>query len=184
MIKLLITDFDGTLVDTFEANFRAYERAFKEANVPFSRTDYERCFGFRFDRFMAEMNIQDSTVTTAIREAKSRYYPEYFDLIRVNQPLVDLLASFRCQDGCKTAVASTARRKNLMNVLSYHHLEGMFDLIVAGEDVEKGKPSPEIYLAVMSQLKVSPVETIIFEDSEVGVEAAQASGAQCIKIRL
>lgn len=183
MIKLLITDFDGTLVDTFEANYGAYERAFKEAKVPFTRQDYRRCFGFRFDRFMEEMNVMDKSVTELIREAKGQYYPEYFHLIRVNKPLVNLLASFRSGGG-KTAVASTARRKNLMNVLSYLNLDNNFDLILAGEDVQKGKPSPDIYLKVMSALQVPPQEALIFEDSEVGFEAAQAAGVQCIKIIL
>ena len=183
MIKLLITDFDGTLVDTFEANFSAYQRAFKEVGVSFTRQDYKRCFGFRFDRFMEEMNVTDKAVAELIRELKGRYYPEYFHLIRVNEPLVNLLATFH-NGGCQTAVASTARRKNLMNVLSYLHLADNFDLILAGEDVQKGKPSPEIYLKVMSALQVPAHETLVFEDSVVGVEAAQAAGTQCVKIIL
>lgn len=183
MIKLLISDFDGTLVDTFEANFRAYEKAFAEAGVAFSREDYRRCFGFRFDRFMEEMKISDIEVAASIREAKARYYPDYFKLIRINGALVGLLSTFRSL-GCKTALASTARRENLMNVLEYVNLSGAFDLIVAGEDVQKGKPSPEIYQKVMSVLNITPNETLIFEDSEVGFEAAKAAGIQCIKIKM
>ena len=136
MIKLLISDFDGTLVDTFEANFCAYERAFQEVGVSVTREDYKRCFGFRFDRFMEEMKVTDKSVAERIREAKCRYYPEYFNLVHVNEPLVSLLTSFR-QMGGKTALASTARRKNLMNVLEFAHLTDIFDLIVAGEDVQK-----------------------------------------------
>lgn len=183
MIKLMITDFDGTLVDTFEANFSAYERAFQETDIPFSRQDYKRCFGFRFDRFMEEMKVTDNAVSEKIKEAKSRYYPEFFHEIRVNEALVGLLSTFRAMGG-KTALASTARRKNLMNVLNFVHLTDMFDLIVAGEDVQKGKPSPEIYLNVMSALQVPPQETLIFEDSEVGFAAAHAAGVQCVKINL
>lgn len=183
MIQLLISDFDGTLVDTFKANFCAYERAFQEVGVPFTQEDYKRCFGFRFDRFMEEMRVTDNSVAEQIREAKCRYYPEYFNHIRVNEPLVGLLISFR-EMGGKTALASTARRKNLMNVLEYANLTNIFDLIVAGEDVQKGKPSPEIYQKVMSVLQVPPQETLIFEDSEVGFEAAQAAGVQCVKIKM
>lgn len=183
MIKLLISDFDGTLVDTFEANFSAYERAFNEAKVPFTRQDYKKCFGFRFDRFMEEMNVTDKAVAESIREIKGSCYPEFFHLIRVNEPLVNLLVSFRSGGG-KTALASTARRKNLMNVLSYLNLTDSFDLILAGEDVQNGKPSPDIYLKVMSVLQVPPQDTLIFEDSEVGFEAAQSAGVQCVKIIL
>lgn len=181
MIRLLISDFDGTLVDTFEANFKAYEKAFDEAGVAFSRQDYRRCFGFRFDRLMEEMKVSDKEVVASIREAKARYYPDYFKHVRINEALVYLLLTFR-DFGCKTALASTARRKNLMNVLEYVNLTDVFDLIIAGEDVQSGKPSPEIYMKAMSVLNVSPYETLVFEDSEVGLLAAKAAGARCVKI--
>ena len=58
----------------------------------------------------------------------------------------------------------------------------MFDLIISGEQVREGKPNPEIYLTSMQQLGVSPKDTLIFEDSEVGLLAAEASGANYIKI--
>ena len=65
-----------------------------------------------------------------------------------------------------------------MNVVNYLGLADKFDLIYAGVDVKQGKPSPEIYLKTMKALGVSPDETLIFEDSEVGIQAAKASGAE------
>ena len=88
----------------------------------------------------------------------------------------------RC--GGKTAVASTARGKNLLNALAHIGATGDFDLILAGEDVKEGKPSPEIYNTVMQRLGVLPDETLVFEDSSVGLQAAQAAGAHYIKINL
>ena len=70
-IKLLITDFDGTLVDTFEANFRAYRQAFEAEGLELSREFYLQCFGFRFDRFMDAAAIADDDVRVRIREAKA-----------------------------------------------------------------------------------------------------------------
>lgn len=183
MINLLITDFDGTLVDTFEANFHAYTRAFSDVGVNFTRTDYQRCFGYRFDRFMDEMNIMDEHTRLKIRELKGIYYPEYFHLLKINTALLDLLDSFH-KAGKKTAIASTARKKNLMNVLNYIGVSSIFDVILAGENVSEGKPSPEIYLNVMNILNMNPEETLIFEDSDVGIKAAQQSGAQYLKIIL
>ena len=79
--------------------------------------------------------------------------------------------------GCKVAIASTARKENLLNAINHLGLADDFDLIYAGVDVEKGKPSPEIYIKTMTALGVSPSEVLIFEDSEVGIQAAKASGA-------
>ncbi len=84
--------------------------------------------------------------------------------------------------GVKTAIASTAQRENLMNVLNYLLLADLFDEIIAGMGVKQGKPAPEIYLKAMDILKVSPEETLIFEDSEVGLQAAESSHANYMKI--
>lgn len=58
-IKLLITDFDGTLVDTFRANYMAYRKAFEEVGLVLCETDYRCCFGYRFEKFMEVCGVTD-----------------------------------------------------------------------------------------------------------------------------
>lgn len=182
-VKLIITDFDGTLVNTFQANFHAYCDAFGQVGLPLSETQYRSCYGLRFDNFMDTMGIADADIRKRIRMIKGECYPCYFGMLQVNQPLLDFIRMFRCCGG-KTAVASTARGKNLKNALNYIGAVNDFDLILAGEDVKDGKPSPEIYNTVMSRMGISPNETLIFEDSSVGLQAAHAAGAHYIKIAL
>lgn len=181
MIKLIISDFDGTLVDTFEANLRAYQQTFNEVNLSLSAEEYRRCFGFRFERFMSEMGITDEQTKKKIRENKKNHYPNYFNYLKINTSLVELISTFHANGG-KTAIASTASRENLENALQHTKLYSMFDLILAGEEVIHGKPSPEIYEKVMKKMGILPKETLIFEDSEVGLQAAKDSGAHFIKI--
>ena len=176
MISAIITDFDGTLVDTFEANFRAYQKAFNGVGLNLTAEKYRLCFGYRFERFMAAVGITDERNWNYIREAKKEYYPLYFDYLKPNKALIELIDDFHRMGG-KTAIASTARKENLMNVVTHLGVGEIFDLIYAGVDVKQGKPSPEIYLKSMEALGVNPDETLIFEDSEVGIEAAKASGA-------
>lgn len=181
MIKALITDFDGTLVDTFEANLFAYQKAFADVGITLTAERYRECFGYRFDRFMTAMGIYDDNIALKIKEAKKEYYPQYFGRLRLNHSLAELLRSWHTM-GLKTAIASTARKENLMNAINYLGIEDLFDLIYAGVDVNQGKPSPEIYNKTMAALNVTAKETLIFEDSEVGIEAAKASGAQYIVV--
>jgi len=181
MIDTIITDFDGTLVDTFEANFRAYQKAFAENGIQLTEEKYRQCFGFRYDRFMQEMGVTDDNISNAIREAKKHYYPDYFQYLKPNTALIELIAGFKAMGG-KTAIASTARKENLMNVLNYLGIADHFNLIYAGSDVKEGKPSPEIYIKAMLALNSKPESTLIFEDSEVGIKAAIASGAKLIQI--
>ena len=176
MVKAIITDFDGTLVDTFEANLRAYQKAFQEVGLNLTAERYRECFGYRYDRFMQEMGVTDKTIADSIKELKKQYYPEYFDCLKPNTTLINLIAGIKVMGG-KTAIASTARKENLMNVITYLGIAHHFDLIFAGVDVKKGKPDPEIYLKSMAALGVTPDETFIFEDSQVGIDAAKASGA-------
>ena len=181
MIQALISDFDGTLVDTFEANFLAYQEAFRGVGHELTRERYKECFGYRFDRFMKEMSIADIATAAKIRELKKVAYPNFFSHLIPNKPLIDFISAFKASGG-KTAIASTARRENLMNALNHLGIAGCFDLIYSAEDVKEGKPAPEIYLNTMERLKVTPEETLIFEDSPVGIEAAKKSGAQYIQI--
>lgn len=175
MIRAIITDFDGTLVDTFEANLRAYQKAFFECGITLTTEKYCECFGLRYDAFMTHMSIFDDNIANRIKELKKEYYPCYFEHFVLNQTLINLLNTFH-QMGGKTAIASTARKENLMNAVSYLGIADHFDLIYAGVDVKHGKPSPEIYLKAMDTLGVKPEETLIFEDSEVGIQAAKAAG--------
>lgn len=181
MIKAIITDFDGTLVDTFEANFTAYCLAFKQCGLDISREQYHACFGLRFDAFMDAMNIDDVNLRSYIKKEKASVYPNCFSYLKPNVALIDFIRKAK-QSGIKTAIASTAQRGNLMNVLNYLKLEDLFDIIIAGDAVKESKPNPEIYLTSMSQLKVSPSETLVFEDTEVGLMAAEQSGANVFKI--
>lgn len=182
-IKLVITDFDGTLVGTFQANYQAYREAFKQVGLTLTEEQYRKCYGLRFDAFMDAMGIDDADVRKHIRTIKGECYPDHFGLLRVNQPLLDFIRMFRCCGG-KTAVASTARGKNLTNALKHIGATDDFDLILAGEDVKEGKPSPEIYNTVMQRMGVTPDQTLIFEDSPVGLQAAEAAGAHYIKITI
>ncbi len=180
-ISAIITDFDGTLVDTFEANFRAYDIVFKRHGLSLSRDQYRSCFGLRFDAFMRQMGIDDTDIMESIKKEKAQVYPNCFDLLVPNIILITFIRKMRLS-GIKTAIASTAQKENLMNVLNHLQLADLFDEIIAGMVVRRGKPDPEIYLKAMEILGVSSDETLIFEDTEVGLQAAESSGANYMRI--
>ena len=180
-ISAIITDFDGTLVDTFEANYHAYQTAFKDVGLTLSMEQYHACFGLRFDAFMSQIGIYDEITRAVIKENKAKIYPQCFDMLVPNKTLISFIRKMN-HEGVKTAIASTAQVGNLMNALNYLQVADLFDKIIAGIDVKRGKPDPEIYLKAMEMLGVAPEETLIFEDSEVGLQAAEASGANYLKI--
>ena len=82
------------------------------------------------------------------------------------------------------ALATTASRKNVLDILAFFDLESKFDLMITQEDTSKLKPDPECYIRAMEKAGVSASKTIIFEDSEVGIKAARESGGYVVKVSM
>lgn len=180
-IQLIISDFDGTLVDTFTANFCAYQEAFRRCHLILTESVYRSCFGLRFTEFMERAGVYGEEHRLRIQQLKRELYPNYFDHFTINISLLNLLRAFH-QSGGKTAIASTAKRGNLMNALS--HIQGIdiFDLIISGEDVKRGKPDPEVYEKALAFFQVDASEALVFEDSLVGMRAAESAGICYIQV--
>ena len=184
-IKAFITDFDGTLAFTYAANLAAYQRAIDFATdgaYKLTNEVYSECFGYRFNDFMDAINITNENIRLLIKEKKAEYYATYASSVVINNDLLSTL-KFAKLNGVKVALATTARFVNIMTVLKTHNIDTeIFDLILTGEDVKEGKPNPEIYLTAMKALNVKPEETIVFEDSDIGIEAAVKAGCNYIKV--
>ena len=180
-IKAVIVDFDGTLVDTFEANFCAYRDAFYKNGLELQESFYRNCFGLKFSDFMTAAGVMDDNIRSLIREEKKKVYPSYFKFVKVNETLSLFVKKIR-STGTLAAVASTSSKENLLNLLKYIHMDEAFDLILSGESVSKGKPSPEVYFKAFSELGITPDQALVFEDSPFGIAAAEASGAAVIQI--
>ena len=108
MIRAIITDFDGTLVDTFEANYTAYNLAFKryyyEIGYGLTREQYKACFGLRFDAFMDYMKVEDEILRKKIKKEKARVYPMCFKSLKPNLTLIDFIRKIKAT-GVKIAIA-------------------------------------------------------------------------------
>ncbi len=183
-IKLLLIDFDGTLVDTRQANYRAYRDVLKEINFDLDEEQYlNSFFGMRCGEFMRQLGFTDSYEIDRMRRRKIEIYPNHFNTVKLNQPLWDYAQSFRAEGG-KVWIVSTGQTVNINNVMNYLSLTEKVDGLITGADVKNSKPSAECYLKAMNREGITPAESLIFEDSEVGIKAAIESGASYIKVKL
>lgn len=194
-IRLLLLDFDGTLADTRRANTQAYVAALAEAGYPLTEEEYAaRYFGMRCEEFLTQYDIADPAERERLRRRKIALYPSFFDSVRLNRPLWEFCRQFRSQGG-RVWVVSTGSRANIENVM--HHLGiggpdtpedeaplGRVDGILSGQDIARAKPHPDCFLEVMRREGCSPRETLIFEDSPIGIEAARRSGAGYFVVKL
>lgn len=183
-IKLIILDFDGTLADTRMANGRAYIQALGEVGIPLTIGQYvDKYFGMRCREFLRDVGIDDDNEAKRLRQRKVEIYPNYFDSVRLNMPLWEWCKMMRSM-GAQVWIASTGHIDNIRNVMNYLRLSEGIDGIISGDDVTHPKPHPECFMRAMEIVGVTPRETIIFEDSTMGLEAAKASGAAYVKVSL
>lgn len=183
-IRLLLLDFDGTLVDTRRANARAYVATLAEVGIRITEEEYlARYFGMRCNEFMLKMGIADPAERERLRLRKIALYPDYFDTLRLNRPLWEFCQAFRARGG-RAWIVSTGSRANIDNVIARLGLEGGVDGILSGLEIERPKPAPDCFLEAMRREGCTPQETLIFEDSAVGIAAAEASGAAYFKVEM
>ena len=93
----------------------------------------------------------------------------------LNKGLVDIIRLMKSE--YKTAVVTTASRENCYDILNQFNLTELFDLILTHDDITEAKPNPEGFLKAMKYFGAEPTDTIIFEDSDVGLKAAEKSRA-------
>lgn len=180
-IKLAEFDMDGTLFDTETANFMAY----REACVGYAELDEDlfrrECFSRNYREFLPILGISDVNIMEDIHQKKTAVYPDYFDNIHVNYKLFEI-ATLLKQNGTAPALITTASRENTVALLAHFGYEDFFDLLVTRETVERLKPYPDAFIFAMNYFNADGKETIIFEDSEVGLNAASQTGAAVYKI--
>lgn len=178
--KLLLFDLDGVLVDTCDIHYETLNQAIREVageKFVISRQDHETSYNGLSTR-MKLTNISGipSEIHSHIYERKQELTSEAFSTLLPCNRLQETLSGLRAH-GCLIGCASNCIRSTVHMVLRRLGIHSLFDVILSNEDVTNPKPSSEVYTTAMKILGVSSEDTLIFEDSYVGLRAAVSSGA-------
>ncbi len=206
MVLAVIFDLDGTLVETEELKALSYARAavelrphdlsevevieaFKEV-VGFSRREVALALIQRFaleesaQARMAEFSVDSPW--QAYVQIRLRFYEDMLNdpglLRRYQYPHNLALLRKAREGGCLTALATMSYCAQVRRVLDVLGLSKSFDFIASRDDVEHGKPDPEIYLLVAQELGISPEDCLVIEDSPTGVKAGLAAGMNVVAV--
>ena len=184
-IKAVLFDMDGVLVDSEAYIFEAVRLMFAEYGVQVRPEDALPFVGTGENSYIAGIGSANG-FEVKIERDKARVYQIYKEITRGKLKSLPGTADFirQCQEkGIKIAVASSADRVKIdINLREIGLPADAFDAIVSGEEVERKKPFPDIYLLAAKKLGVEPEVCLVVEDAVSGVAAAKAAGAMCLAL--
>jgi beta-phosphoglucomutase len=183
MIKGVLFDMDGVLVDSEKFICEAAILMFREMGVIVKPEDFQPFVGAGENRYIGGV-AEKYGIEEDIILMKDRTYKNYEKITRGKlEPLPGVSAFIaKCKDkGLKIAVATSADKvKMLINLKGIGLSEALFDATVNGLEVERKKPFPDIFITAASKLGCMPEECLVVEDAVNGVKAAKAAGAKCL----
>lgn len=182
----LIFDCDGTLADTMPAHYLAWRETLAVHGIEFPEARFYGLAGVptpRIVRIVAEeqgVALDDATVA-AIAAAKEDRFIASNDGIVPIAPVTAIAERYR--GTLPIAVASGGEHRVVRHTLTAIGALQWFDAIVAAEDTERHKPEPDVFLEAANRLGVSPAGCVVFEDSDLGIEAAHRAAMAAIDVR-
>lgn len=186
MIKAVIFDMDGVLIEAKDWHYEALNRALKIFGMEISRYEHLSVFDGLPTKKKLQMLSLDrglpESLHTFINEMKQQYTMELVYSLckpRFNHEFALMKLN---NEGYKMAVCSNSIRRTIEIMMQKSALENYFDFYISNEDVKQGKPSPEMYEKAITKFGFNPKECLIVEDNENGIKAAMASGANVMVV--
>lgn len=186
MIKAIIFDLDGVLVDATDWHFEALNNALHlfgyEINKQEHYTVYNALPTMKKLHLLTERKGFPSGLHEVVKRLKRKYTDQYVEQYCRPSYEKQIMLTHLKDQGLKLAVCSNAQKYSVLNMLKKSQIDHFFDLIVGNDEGYKPKPDSEIYLAAFKKLGVKPNEVVIVEDAPHGVKAAKGSGANVIEV--
>ena len=182
--KAYLFDCDGTIADSMPLHFVAWKKALADWNCDFDEQLFYAWGGRPIADIIATLNEQHGLhmPVELVAEKKENYFYELLPNIQaVPEVLEHIEASYR---QIPFAVVSGSTRESVNASLTALNLLDQFDAFVCAGDYKKSKPDPEGFLLAAAKLGVAPQDCLVFEDTDLGIQAAIAAGMASVKIPL
>jgi beta-phosphoglucomutase len=194
MLRAVILDFNGIIVDDEPIHFELFQRVLKEEDINLTEADYYARYLGCDDRgafttaYREHGRALSGSNLARLIERKAAYYREEIKSIRIFPGIKTLIPTLAKK--LPLAIASGALRHEIEIILSSIGLLANFRAIVSAEDVTRGKPEPEIFLKALARLNaslasdhpISPAECLVIEDSKEGIRGARHAGMKCLAV--
>ncbi len=186
MIKAILFDMDGVLIDAKEWHYEALNKALDLFGVSISRYDHL----VTYDGLPTRIKLEMLSLEKGLPRGLHQFIYDLKQKFTVDQVLINCKPVFYQEyalsrlknEGYSLAVCSNSIRESIELMMKKSDLGKYMDFIVSNQDVSKSKPDPEMYNFAISKLGLRPEECLILEDNENGIKAAKASGAHLLTI--
>lgn len=179
----LIFDCDGTLADTMPLHFIAWRDTLNRYDVEFSEDRFYSMAGqptlHIVKVLLKEQGLSGDPET--ISHEKEAAFLNVLPQVEPIEPVVKIAREYR--ESKKMGVGSGSNHAVVLQVLEHIGLSGFFDAVVGAEGTKRHKPEPDVFLEVARQIGAEPTKCRVYEDADLGVEAAHRAGMTCFDIR-
>lgn len=185
MIKAVIFDMDGLMIDSERVTFEGYQEILKDMNLTMDLDFYKSLLGKPikgiYQRFY-DVYGEDFPIDTVIKDVHT-YIANRFEKqgVPIKKGLKELLVYLK-ENNYKTIIATSSQRSRVDKIIVQADIEKYFDDSICGDEVTNGKPHPEVFLKACEKLGVNTDEAIVLEDSESGIQASHSANIKVICI--
>jgi beta-phosphoglucomutase family hydrolase len=175
-------DCDGTIADSMPLHYIAWKKALAEWNCTFDEQLFYTLGGTPVAEIVSLLNKKQG-LSMPVESVSSRKENLYMELLPQLKAVPEVVEHIDAQHGrIPFAVVSGSTRESVTASLDSLKLLDRFDTMVCAGDYKKSKPDPECFLLAASKLGVAPESCLVFEDTDMGIQAARAAGMASVKI--
>jgi HAD superfamily hydrolase (TIGR01509 family) len=180
--RAYLFDCDGTIADSMPLHYIAWKKALGEWKCELDEDTFYAWGGIPPVEIIAKLNLMHG-LAMPVEEVAVRKENLYFELLPQLEPVAEVLEHIEAMHSrIPFAVVSGSNRESVINSLTAIGLLNKFDLIVGSEDYANSKPAPDAFLTAARQLGVAAQDCLVFEDTEIGIQAAKAAGMAWVRV--
>ncbi|MGA7857133.1 MAG: HAD family phosphatase [Terracidiphilus sp.] len=180
--RAYLFDCDGTIVDSMPLHYKAWKKALAEWNCEFDEQLFYSWGGRPVVEIISALN-QKNGLNMPVDAVAKRKENLYYEQLPQLKAIPEVIEHIEAQHGrIPLAVVSGSRRNSVEGSLTTLKLLDKFQTIVSAEDYKNGKPAPDAFLLAASRLGVAPADCLVFEDTDLGIQAATAAGMASVRV--
>ena len=182
--RAYLFDCDGTIVDSMPLHYIAWKTSLAEYDCVYEEKLFY-AWGGRPIREIIQLLNEMQGLDLPVDEVAEKKEALYHSLLPQLKAIPEVMEHIDAQHGhIPFAVVSGSRRASVVGSLTALGLLDKFDTLVCAEDYKRGKPAPDCFLLAAERLGVAPSDCLVFEDTDLGIEAATAAGMHSVKVPL